>query len=79
MEAWSQLGGQHSNEMINMIGHLSNHLRESKFIFVLVIPPPLYHGYTTLFSSISIRDLTNYLFALEMHQECSVTKILSDW
>ncbi|XP_046645969.1 chitinase domain-containing protein 1-like isoform X1 [Daphnia pulicaria] len=44
MEAWSQLGGQHSNEMINMIGHLSNHLRESKFIFVLVIPPPLYHG-----------------------------------
>uniref|UniRef100_A0A0P4Y7A4 Chitinase domain-containing protein 1 n=1 Tax=Daphnia magna TaxID=35525 RepID=A0A0P4Y7A4_9CRUS len=44
MEAWSQLGGQHSDEMIRIIGHLSNHLKESKFIFVLVVPPPVYHG-----------------------------------
>lgn len=44
LEAWSQLGGQYSDEMGRVVGHLGNHLRESKFIFVLVIPPPVYHG-----------------------------------
>lgn len=44
LEAWSQLGGQHSDDMGRVIGHLANHLKEFKLIFILVIPPPIYHG-----------------------------------
>lgn len=44
LEAWSQLGGQYSDHFAKVIGVLANHLHESKHIFILVIPPPLYHG-----------------------------------
>ena len=45
LECWSQLEGRFNEELIRVISQLANQLKASADItFVLVIPPPIYHG-----------------------------------
>lgn len=55
VEVWSQLGGQHSTHLIRVIRQLGAELAKAKSTLVLVIPPPVYHGYH-LFCSINLHQ-----------------------